>query len=280
MVCRLEFNPVGLVSEETYLAYARENVEAGYPAIQVCPPHDIPLAVVGGGPSIKRHLSELVTWPGHIWAVNQTAQWLLQFEPRCPVWLFSVDPGECIADWTRGVDRAILGSSCHPSVFRAMAGKDVRLTHSRPVPGLVDTLAVDDGSGAVPRLTNLMGNSSVCRTFLPALVLGYADVTFFGCEGSLENETHAYRDEHETRPRQMIIRAGDNEYLTTPDYYMTTQFLARVMKEYPKLKEKSGGLLRGMLNHWDTWEVVAMSAALRDQVCPEATDPYVPKRSN
>lgn len=272
---RLEFNAVGLVPEEVYTAQALANTSAGIPVISgVAAPHDTPLAVVGGGPSVKRHIAELVNWPGHIWAVNQGAQWLQQFEPKGLVWMFSVDPDPCLADWTLGVERAILGSSCHPKVFQKLEGKDVRMFHTRQIPGVVEVKASEPWQE--PKAP-LQGPSSVCRVFLPALQLGYKDVTFFGCEGSIEESTHAYRDESSTRLRQMIIRAGDREYITTPDYYMTTRFLANVLHEYPKLKEKSGGLLRGILQHWDTWEVVAYSTALRDQVCPDATEPYVPK---
>lgn len=273
---RLEFSTVGLVPEETYVAQAEENIAAGIPDIKPVPPHDTPLAIVGGGPSTKRHIKELVEWPGHIWGINQTAQWLTTFQPKAPVWLFSVDPDPCLADWTSGVDRALLGSSCHPKVFQALKGKDVHLFHTREVRG-VRTLEVNDGSGVVatPKV-QLFGPSSVCRSFIPAATLGYKDVTYFGCEGSIETETHAYRDESETRKRQMIIKAGGVDYITTPDYYITTKFLVNVMRHYKKLKEKSGGLLRAMLEHPDTWEVVAVSEALRDQVDPTASQKYIP----
>lgn len=271
---RLDFSTVGLVPEETYNEYALTNIAAGYPQLRATAPHDIPLAIVGGGPSVHAHLDELKEWPGHIWGINQGAAWLSHQAPKAQVWLFSVDPDECLAEWVAGVERAILGSSCHPKLFEALKGRDVRLFHTRIVPG-VQELNADDGSGSPPIMANLMGPSSVCRSFLPAAMLGYKDVTYFGCEGSIESQTHAYRHEH--RERQMIVRAGDQEYFTTPDYYITTRFLVSVMERFPKLKEKSGGLLRGMLDYPDTWEVVALSAALRDQVDPTAMVPYIPR---
>jgi hypothetical protein len=272
---RLEFHAVGLVSEETYISYAQINLASGVPVIRQAPVHGTPLAIVGGGPSARRALAELQDWPGHIWAINQGATWLSEVAPKAMVWMFTVDPGVELAGWTKGVERALLGTSVHPKLIEALRGKEVRLFHTREVKGVAMANPENPPSGLKPAKTSLFGPSSVCRVFYPALLLGYLDVTLFGCEGSFEDQSHAYRDETNERPRQMIVRCGEEDCLTTPDFYMTTQFVANVMRHYPKLKEKSGGLLRGMLEHWDTWEVVAMSEALRDQVDPQATEPYV-----
>lgn len=274
---RIEFQTVGVQPEEKYVEQARINVAAGYPEVEFAPPHDVPLAIVGGGPSAADALQELREWPGHIWGINQGASWLIKEGTKAPVWFFTVDPDDVFLQWIDGVERAILGASCHPKLFEAFRDKDVRLFHTRAIEGVTQPIEapVDDGSDATPISCCLMGPSSVCRVFLPAAMLGYTDVTFFGCEGSIRERTHAYRDE--SRPRQMVIRAGCVDHITTPDYYITTRFLANVMREFPKLKEKSGGLLRAMLEHPDTWEVVAFSGAMRDRVDPGATVPYHPK---
>ena len=258
---RLEFNAVGLVPEHQYRDQAIANAQAGYPTIQMAGPHQTPLAVVGGGPSAAVALPELKDWKGHIWAINQSASWLSHMAPRALTWLFTVDPDELMASpqYTVGVERAILASSCHPKLFEALRDKPVQMFHTYELPDV--------------ECMNFGGPSSVCRTFLPALWMGYTDVTYFGCEGSFEDATHAYRDE--TRPNQMIVRAGGVDYVTTPDLYLTTQYLADVIREFPKvLKEKSGGLLRAMIEHPDSWEVVALSSALRDKLDPTATVLY------
>src|SRR5690349_5759801 len=89
---RPKFKVVGLVPDEVYASNQETTIAAGFRPVEMAAVHDTPLAVVGGGPSIKRHIMELVNWPGHIWGINQSAQWLLQFEPKCPVWMFTVDP--------------------------------------------------------------------------------------------------------------------------------------------------------------------------------------------
>jgi hypothetical protein len=274
-VFRLEFSPVGCVSEDTYQSYADENLKAGYPLIEKRTPHDVPLAVVGGGPSAGLALDELIAWPGDIWAINQGATWLASHGRTEGVTLFSVDPLEDLVDWVGGVERALLGTSCHPKLFEALKGKDVAMFHTRPIRGYVPFTPADlERSESNPQgpKTEMFGPSSVTRIFYPAAVYGYKDVTFFGCEGSIGERTHAYR--HEERSRQIIVKAGDVDYYTTPDYYMTTQFLANVMREYPKLKEKSGGLLRAMINNWDTWYVAALSEELRNTICPDLVEAY------
>ena len=40
------------------------------------------------------------------------------------------------------------------------------------------------------------------------------------------------------------------------------------------LKDRSGGLLGAMIEHPDTWEIVAYSAALRDEIDPTAAVLY------
>jgi hypothetical protein len=277
MPYRIEFSTVGLVPEETYIQYARTNIAAGYPEITFAAPHDVPLAIVGGGPSALRALDELKNWPGHIWGINQSASWLIEQGCTAPVWLFSVDPDPCLAEWVTNVERAHLGASCHPKLFEALKGKEVHLFHTREIPGVTNPIEamVDDGTQAPEIKCNLMGPSSVCRVFLPAAMQGYKDVTFFGCEGSIEERTHAYR--HENRPRQMVIRAGERDYITTPDFYITTTFLVNVMREFSLLKEKSGGLLRAMLEFPDTWEVVAFSEELKKKIDPTADEAYIPR---
>jgi hypothetical protein len=271
---RLKFTTTGLVPDAQYEDNARVNIQSGVPMITLTEAHDRPLAVVGGGPSAARALPVLQEWPGDIWAVNQGASWLSHVAAKARVWMFTVDPDPVLAEpiWTTGVQRAILGVTVAPVLLNYFRdnGKDVRLFNPHEAPTNPETLEGDE--------TLAGGPSSVCRTFVPAACMGYKSVTYFGCEGSLEGRfdadgmfeahTHAYR--RETRPRQMIVRCGDKDFVTTPDLYLSTIALARFLREYPNVKEQSGGLLRGMLEHYDTWSVVAVSDAMRNVL---QTDP-------
>lgn len=282
------FKVVGLYPDSVYEAQQEANIAAGYRSIQMAPIHDVPLAVVGGGPSIKQHVAELISWPGHIWGINQSAQWLLKnFQPTCPVWMFTADPDPRCADFADGVEQAILGGSCHPLLFEKFDRQNVRYFLTRPTKSALAHYKseVEANGPLATTKVETFGPSSVTRTFMPALMLGYKDVTYFGCEGSIDEttlEANACRNDYAIGHRShknlrlMIIRAGDKEYVTTPDYYITTTCLADVMKAYPKLKEKSGGLLRAMIEHED-WSCVAVSEQLRNDLFTDALEPYETK---
>lgn len=216
------------------------------------PLHDIPLAVVGGGASTRENLQEIVAWPGHIWGINQSAQWLSQHGRTKDVWLFSVAPTTRLLPFLKGVERALLASQCNPQVFQTLndLGADVRRFN------------LFDGHGP----------TSVSNTLMPSAMLGYKVLTYFGCEGSFVGESHCYRSD--AKPEQLIVRAGGKDYVTSVDMYITTQYMATAIREYPeRMKEKSGGLLRAMIED-EQWGVVALSEALRDRICPELTDKY------
>lgn len=262
---RLEFKAVGLRTPEVTEKQMRANLEGGWPMLEERDAHDTPLAVVGGGPSAVEHLDELREWPGDIWAVNQSAPWLKKHAPKANVWMFTIDPDEALAEpqFTEGVDKAILSSACHPSVFEALKGREIRMFHCRRLDDMPELICLGGGRCAV------------ARTPLQAAWQGYLSVTYFGCEGSLGDTTHAYRHEH--RPNQFIVRAGGVDYVTTPDLCMNTEDLSEDLRTYPKaLKEKSGGLLRAMVQHPDDWVVVALSGQMKDRLDPTAS-PYDPK---
>lgn len=281
------FKVVGIYPEDVYEAQQEANIAAGYERIRMSEIHDIPLAVVGGGPSIKKQIAELVGWPGHIWGVNQSAQWLMQFNPKAPVWLFTCDPDPRCAEFADGVSQAILGGSCHPLLFQKFAKENVRYFLTRPTKAALEHYKdeVEHNGPLAETKVETFGPSSVTRTFMPALMLGYKDVTYFGCEGCIDETTlegNACRNDYakgwrdHQNLRLMIIEAGGKEYITTPDYYITTKHLAEVMAAYPKLKERSGGLLRGMLKDPD-WKCTAVSTALRDVCFQDCTTPHETK---
>lgn len=224
------------------------------PVIQCADAHDVPLAVVGGGKSALEHLEELRSWPGHIWAINQTAQWLASEGRSNDVWLFSISPTKRIATYLDGVNRAILSSQCHPDVFQGLAerGADVRKFH------------LFDGSGP----------ASAPNAVFPSAILGYKQLTFFGCEGSFKGQPYFYRQE--SKPDQMVVRAGGVDYVTSTDIFITTEVMASVIKEFPERhKERSGGLLRAMIQDPE-WGVVAWSESLRNKIAPQSTERYEP----
>ena len=91
--------------------------------------------------------------------------------------------------------------------------------------------------------------------------MGYADVSFFGCEGSFQENDHV--DRHEHRPDQLIVRAGGKDYRTCPPFLIQCEELIQLFFFDGVYHNRSGGLLKAMIDFPDTWEVVAVSEALK-----------------
>ena len=216
-----------------------------------------PLAVVGGGPSVQEHLETLRAWPGAIWGINGTHQWLRSHGIESA--LFSVDPGDELATLTDGATRAVLASHCDPQVFENLRGVDVTIYHSEHVEGAKKPM--------------IGGTTSATRAPMVALMMGHYPISFFGCEGSFNDKTHSFK--HEDHPRQIIIRAGGKDYITTLQFMDQCENLAMLIRNMPDIaKDCSGGLLGAMIEHPETWEVVAFSKALRDEIDPTSTNAY------
>jgi hypothetical protein len=250
---RLNAHGVGSASPEQIVANAAGAEARGLPFIERIAPHERPLAVVGGGPSTLSHLGELREF-ADIWAINGTCQWLRSH--GIDSILFSVDPGGDMPPLCKGVDRAILASNCHPAAFDALEGKDVRIFHT--------FLREDAGPEIITlreKFAIVPGTTSACSAPLAALRMGYKKLVYFGCEGSFGETTHSFKDEdHES---QVIIRAGGEDYRTNLQFYMQSEYLAKLCRLFPTfLEERSGGLLRAMSDHPDSWEVVALSGHL------------------
>lgn len=246
---------------------AGKSASSGVPFLAREELHGRPLAVVGGGPSASQYIDELRGY-SDIFAINGTCQWLASHGIEST--LFSVDPDPVLAGLTTGVRRAILASHCDEAAFASLKDADVRIFHAAHI----DTHDEDSRPMALRKHFRIVtGTTSACSAPLVALRLGYQHVTYYGCEGSFVNATHSFKDE--TPPGQLIVRANGRDFITTMQFYLQAQHLSTLIKYFPKfLHERSGGLLRAMIEHPDTWEVVALSEQLRDQLDPTATVPY------
>lgn len=191
--------------------------------------HGIPLAVVGGGPSVKEHLDELRTWRGDIWGINGASAWLR----TCGVesTLFSLDPLPVLAERCAGAKEAILCTRCAPELFKVLEGAHIRIFDC----------AQDVAEGGI-----VAGCASVLGVPDIATDMGYRELTFFGCEGSFTETTHLYMDD--PQDFRFVVKCGEVEYMTLPELYVLTKELAALLRVFrTHFTERSGGLLRAMI---------------------------------
>lgn len=236
---RLDIKADGPMPREELVRVAQLN--AHQPRIVPQKPHGRKLAIVGGGPLVVHDLPELRAWDGDVWGINFTADWLNENGVRAT--LFTVDPGP----FESKAPDAILATVCAPMLFAQFEGRvrcfDMLQTHPEGLSG---------GSF-----------SSTCAAAV-SLRMGYADVSFFGCEGSYEERDHV--DRHEGRTDELIVRAGGKDYRTIPPYLIQCEELKQLFYFDGVYHNRSGGLLKAMIENPDTWEVVAVSASMKQHL--------------
>jgi hypothetical protein len=186
------------------------------------------LAIVGSSHSLPVYEETLRRWDGDIWAVNGGWQWCRAHE--IPASFFSVHPTDSILKHLDGIgpnDKAILAHQTCPRVLDAAvsSGANVRLYDDQEYPGI----------------------ASAPQAAYQAILAGYSEVTFFGCDLNFsEGKQHV---NHEVGFRAlMTVQAAGDLYMTTPAYYTQAIELVRMIEAYPTIfRERSSGLLRAMV---------------------------------
>lgn len=197
------------------------------------------LAVVGGGPSINRHIDELKQWGGEIWAVNGAINWCLNH--GIDATFYTVDAAK-LCRWLfplGRIKRAVLAIDCAPDMFGALSGAQV------------STLSKPDG-----------GPTSANSADWFAIEAGYSGLTYFGCESSFEEMTHAYS---EAAPigQWILVRVGGRDYRTKPEFLEQARIMSEVIRAVPSYyAERSGGLLAAMVEHGMEYELIEISHEL------------------
>ena len=245
---RVNVNIHGACNREEAEKNARYCESLNLPSILDYPATAERLAVCGSSPNLD--IKALKEFKGDIWAVNGTSMILAQ--NNIPFTMISVDPFnyDCeriIKTIFKDVERAILARHSNPILFDFFKGTDVKTFNCLP-----------DNEDYIPG-----GTTTATRAAILALKLGYKEVSFFGLEGSFSGQSHYYKNEVPDW-HKLTIRAGDIEYLTCVELMTQSHNLASFIKRFPDIyKDCSGGLLSGMIEHFDTWEVIEMSEVIK-----------------
>jgi len=234
---RIAFRPLGCAPTAKVDEHLRRNASAPRARGEV---REHPVAVVGGGHSLIASLPELRRWPGDIWAINSTADFLLD----------------------RGIDCVAI--SIDPNPFKTTAVQKLLASCCEPQDNAVYWDMAEHVAGGVPG-----GVTTASRCPSLSLRLGYPGAVFFGCEGSfpLGSKTHVNKDDG--LDTLLMVRANGQDYVTHPELFMQCECLCDVLREFPKaFQERCGGLLRAMTQDPD-WYVSAVSTALKEHLAAE-----------
>lgn len=205
-----------------------------------------PLAVVGGGHSIKYSLEEVRAFPGDKWIIGSSFKWWA--EQGVEGTFFSVHPTKAALNNIAGVKRALLSTTTHPLVIDALLAQGARVE--------LFNLVQDDGTVAHGSTT------ATCAPILAAR-MGYRDVTFFGCDSNYHGSTHAYMSVAD--PYLMRVKCEGREFMTGAEFLMQAEFLAEMINAAPHVfKERSAGLLGALVRTKNDYDVLAISKTLND----------------
>ncbi len=213
-----------------------------------------PLAIVGGGPSLRQTINELrefedvmVVGSSHDYAVGQgiTPKYAVVCSARN-------DEGESPKDYIkypRYYCEYLLASCCHPSLFDALCDQNVTMWNNG---GRVD---VDLFNGE-PYITG--GSTVTLRAINVAIVLGYYDMHFFGFDSCFESveENHAYYAGKNSIEHEIIkVRVGaenGREFLTHTAWLIQAQHFQEVLQHTGHLFNPTihgDGLIAEIMKH-------------------------------
>lgn len=168
-----------------------------------------PLALVCFGPSLQDTWKEIADFP-NVMSTSGSHHFLLE-RGIVPTWHVEVDPRPHKTQLIGSPHRAVtylIASVCHPKLFAALAGYDVRLFHLYAnSPEVVRVIPRGEWA--------LTGGGSVgLRALVLARFLGFTDIHIFGMDGCVrEGQTHA--GEHPNSPRHILpLEYGGQTYRT------------------------------------------------------------------
>lgn len=152
-----------------------------------------PVAIVGGGPSLRQELNNLRCFPGPIISCGSVHDYLV--ENYIPIdYHVACDPEPVNTRWLSKPSQVLtylIASQCHPDLFTALKGCDVRLWHATVIMSADGKPLCDfQGEPEIPGADFVIG-----RAWPIAAVMGHKDIHFFGFDCSFPADCesqHAY----------------------------------------------------------------------------------------
>lgn len=189
----------------------RFNSQQGWQQVIPHPQQETEVMILGGGPSLKRHLPEIQKLRADgvkLVTLNGAYNWCLE-NGLIPSAQIIVDAREFNARFTKPVVdecKYLLASQCHPSVFEGLPKDRTYLWHARS-DKWDDVIAEYN-----PKYFPIPGGSTALLRAIPLLrMLGFYRFHLFGCDSCLDNGGHhAYsQPENDNETVIPIMVTGD-----------------------------------------------------------------------
>mgnify|MGYP003394737530 CR=1 FL=1 len=200
--------------------------ELGLPGLSVKSDRP-PLAVVGGGPSVADFVDELRAFKGDIWTSGSAFPYVTSLGIEST--FFTIDQSPQLAIDGKGAKKAILATCCDPSVFKELATAHIEVFDLR-----------SSGPEANHNATTITAAPRI------SIDMGYRDITFYGCDSSFREGSHAY-DTDEIGDMVKVVCCG-KEFITRPSFMMQGEFMAEIFRMAPNVfKLRGDGLMEKMI---------------------------------
>jgi len=191
------------------LQQARENLRRDLTEFKVSPPHGIPAAVVGGGPSLADTLDEIRELQGlgaHVFALNGVHDYLIE-QGITPDFHVLLDAREANSSFVQNPRRGVkylVAAQCHPVIFDALTGQEI-IRWLAWLPG-AEELSKEFGDDL---LFVGGGNTVGLKALTLCAFSGYRDLHLFGYDSSYrDGENHAYKQSMNDGETTMDVMAG------------------------------------------------------------------------
>ena len=198
---------------EEHDANVRAAIALGYPSLERGTTTSEPVAVACSGPSLKTTYRELKHFD-KILSCSGAHQFLLD-HGIVPTWHMEGDPRAHKAVFVKRPHRRVqylLASSCHPKVFQALKGYQIKVWHVLSNAKDLVTLG-----HYPPGQWVLTGGTNVgMRAMVMARLLGYVDVHLFGMDCSAGETFHTGHHPNDPPKQAWVpVRVGDRVFQST-----------------------------------------------------------------
>jgi len=190
-------NTQAATSADTFLDNVFTNIKIKVPRLQSLPGFqkikgkDKPIAIVGGGPSLKTQIEELKKFKTII--VAGSANDYIMSQGIIPTYGVICDPDPVSINYYSKLDTEaiyLIATSCDPKIVNHFKDHQLVLWHCHTEEAAIKIKEVE------PEYYGVAGGCTVgLRSVCIALLLGYSNIHFFGfdsCLGIEDNAHHAY----------------------------------------------------------------------------------------
>lgn len=200
------------------LANVRVNGKRGLPRFEDLPGHlepkSWPVALAGGGPSLRRHLHELKEFPTIV-SCGSSHDYLIE-QGIAPTFAVACDPDPIMAEYFKNPSQKtiyVLSTHCNPVLYEHLAAQRIVTWNCyTDDPRAAALWEENDG----PNWRAVGGGCTVgLRAISLMMILGFKDIHFFGfdscveeIDGELAHHAYGYATDQEVMQKLHQVKCG------------------------------------------------------------------------